>query len=324
MEVILGYNPLSIAVIAILTIVLSGIVTMYLLVRHKRNNLYWMVSMLSILCMMILVFHLMNVALSPYKISQIYHQLEKITIVIACAWFIICIVFFIIKMNKNAYFEKSVSILSLFSRVEAVVIVTGKEGNISYVNHPEELEQIFGDVKNIKEIICSISKLSQDQDDRLFNDKVECLSEKRFSGEFFSSANETYYAYKMNPIRTKQKQYLGNTIVFEDISDIRLQEIELEEQNKQLLNSNQKLKNYVNVAVSLEAEEERLRLLEEIQMTLIQDIEGVLEEIELLKKNYFSDDSYQSDFLILADKLRQIYQTVRKTVGKISKRGNET
>jgi ABC-type Zn uptake system ZnuABC Zn-binding protein ZnuA len=96
--------------------------------------------------------------------------------------------------------------------------------------------------------------------------------------------------------------------------------------NKYLKEANHKLTEYIKIANTLEAEKERLSLLEQIQKDLIHRIENAIIliqniQIKLAKNPKEYQHTYQNEILQVTDTLRKVYKDVRITITQIRRSG---
>ncbi len=82
--------------------------------------------------------------------------------------------------------------------------------------------------------------------------------------------------------------------------------------------ANSKLARYIKMAGVLEAEKERLRILEQLQAALIKKIEDAVVRVDELQREYLTHPAYNAEIRIAANSLRSIYRDVRESVNQIS------
>jgi hypothetical protein len=291
-------------------------VNIYFFLRHKRNLFItgFHVSSLFVLCGL---FCLMmdNVIIGlPFKVS--YTTAAHIS-------FALCIlsiaVFSTLALadrirNPLGYQIFSPNLEAVFSGICDLALVVDYRGNIIQINHPEIIQSIYPNPATLMELLLFFKKIHHGE--WPFPDEISAIDEE-VQCELFFQEQSTHLMLKLTPIVSNQCK-IGYTLLFEDISAIRQSEIKLKEQNSFLIQANEKLTHYVKIAGALEAEEERLLILKQLQSSLIEKIEASISMISHIRENSFINETHKPDIKDLSDMLRNIYKDVRASVSRIA------
>lgn len=318
MRTTLGFYPFFIAVMTVIAIVVLCLINMYLLARHKRNHITICIHIFSLFTVFSLIFYMMHVAV--YPIAENYKILSIIFLFLAFATIFIGSIFAFLFEKKYSLKNLPHSIPDALKNIDDLVFVIDGEGTILHINHPEKFYSLFGNISTAKELYPFLKEhcLPNEKGVQSLNsisDVQRC--------EFYFDWVRTSVIFKVSPVVLGDR-CLAYTAVLEDITAVRNTEKMLREQNEALILANERLSNYIIAAGKLEAEKEGLQILSQIQETIMIDIKKALPIIQEIKQNCLQDGSYQIVMKEFAAQLRQIYEKVRNTVGKIAgKEGKE-
>lgn len=315
MNKILSFYPFFTAIITIIATTAICFFNMYMLARHRKSYFTVIINISSLFTLSFLVFHMMGSAVFALSLSKIYLQISHVSLLFMLSCIIIGLIVIIIWGKTRTYKNMSTNILNALSSINDIVFVVDVDGNISHINHPIKYNSLFGKIENVNNLThfmelncCANWKYSKGID--LIEDTATC--------QVSFNNSKTHYIFKLTPIIISNGSPLGYTAVLEDISVIKASEALLQERNHYLTAANERLSNYVRVAGALEAEKERLAILEHVQETLICHIEKILLTIGRNKQNCFDDYTYSTFMKNLATQLREVYNTVRNSVNKIA------
>ncbi len=314
MDRILGYYPFFTAVCAIAIMMVLVVFNMYLLARHKKSLASIVVHIVSAFVTAGVIFYMIGTALFVLPEADSYMHLAGFAFFTSLLCGVTGAVVLAVIGKKHTMRNLPQNIPQAFKNIEALVFVIGQDGMISHINHDKKYRDYFGDIDTIDGMLAYLNehcesgkKLPKDLDALQNNTSCELiLPESSTSVQI--SVQPVYY----------REHFLGYTAVIEDITSVRQTEKDLEEQNEILELANSRLARYIKDAGALEAEKERLMILDKLQQTLIADIEQSLQQMSDMKQHAFDDHTYRYMMKELAADLRKIYDKVRSTVGQIS------
>jgi len=311
MNRVLSFYPFITAALTIAISLAICFFNMYLLSKHKRSYYTRGLHIVSIFVVCGLVFNMMNKIVFVLPLEDVYKHLSHISFMLAVISFISAVVILVYGQKQN-YKNLSPNIDDALSKIDDVVFVVDRDGTITHINHPEKYNGIFGGINNIDKLLDFMKSYCIAK--REYGNSIENM-EVAFRLELKNS--DKHFIFQITPIEVSGSR-LGYTAVLEDVSAIKESERTLYEQNDYLKEANKKLSNYVRVAGALEAENERLQILEHVQLTLIGEIEKALSSLRNIKQYSFMNGTYKTDMKKLAGELRQVYGEVRNAVGKIA------
>lgn len=314
MERTLGFYPFFVALISVIAICGICLINMYLLARHKSNHVTICVHVFSLFAVFSMIFHMMQTAVFVHPMAENYHLLSVIFFFLAGGTLFIGIIFALLFEQQHSLTNLPHSIPDALKDIEDVVFVIDGEGTILHINHPEKYHAFLGNISTFEELHAFLKErcnLSRESLQSLSN-----LAENQVC-ELYFDWMETNVIFKVSPI-VFNGSCLASTAVLQDITPMKNIEKQLQKQNEALVIANEKLSKYIIAAGALEGEKERLEILSQVQATVIRDIEEILLSIRSVKLHCFQDGSYQISMKEFAAQLRQIYQKVRNTVGKIA------
>ncbi len=308
----LGFFQLVIAIAVIAVLVAIGIVNMYLLARHRRSCFTVSFHLSSLFAVCGLASYMLSTVVFVLPLADRYRTLSHHFLILwgfsvlggAAAVFVL--------RKRRSDTNLSQNIARALAGINDVVFVVDRDGFVTHINHPERYRDLFGDIGTMDELVQFMNANCSP----VWVQEPNALTDTACR-ELFFSKTDTYDIFWVSPI-TVSGNHIGYTAVLEDVTTVKRGETKLREQNEYLRQANARLANYVKVAGALEAEKERLQILEHVQVTLINDIEQALTAVRQIKKYSFQDDTYRSAAKGLAQQLRAVYNEVRKAVGAIS------
>lgn len=309
----LNFYPFSAALITIAAIFAICLFNMHLIARHRRSYFTVCVHAVSLFAVFGLVFHMIGAAISVHPMSTLHSQISQFFFLLSGFSLLGGMISFFALGKKHSFRNLPHNIPDALEQIEAVVFVVDRDGMITHINHEHKYHMLFGKIDHIDQLSIFIKEHCSFCPEEVAT--WNCLSEAQW--ELYFDQKKTHVTFQLSPIMINGSP-LGYTVVIEDITAIRDSEKKLQEQNESLDQANGKLSNYIKAAGELEAEQERLQILTQIQKTLIQDIETAVSSIRELKQQCFEDHTYPSELRALAAQLRLIYQKVRGAVGQIS------
>lgn len=218
------------------------------------------------------------------------------------------------KRKEAVYLGLPADLEAVFASASDLALVADYKGVIAHVNQPEKLRMICQKPKTLMEIIAQLKEkhigiwpFPKDID--ALSDSMQC--------EVVFREREEYYLFKISPIISGAVK-VGFTVLFEDISAIRQSEARLKDQNKDLAEANEKLSHYVKIAGALEAQNERLEILSQLQATLVQKIERAIRSVRHIQNSSFEEPTHRRDIKEVAALLRSVYKDVRASVSRIA------
>lgn len=309
----LGFYPLFMAAVTIVTILAVCFFNMYLLVKHKPSPSVIWIHLLSLLAVFSLIFYMIRTAVFVHPLSGLHGKLARITILFTGFGALGGVIFAFLFKRTHRFNNLNHSIPEALQSLADIVFVADQEGTITHINHPKKYRALFGKSDTMAQFtsflyeFCTWDETGSDEGNYIDINTYRLHLEQ---------AN-VYMNLQMAPFAIGGNQ-LGYTVVINDVSAIRESEVELEAQNEALRQANIKLADYIKASGALEAEKERLQILTQVQETLIRDMEKALFSIQIIKQQCFKDSAYQTAMKGLASQLRLIYQKVRCAVGQIS------
>ncbi len=309
MDRTLDYVPFFTAVAVVSACLAVCFVNMYLLSRHKRSPFTLFVHAVSLLAVLGAVCCMMGTAVFVLPLSGVYLCLSRLSFLLFFTCLFAGVSVLAVRKNRTGRVNRSQDIAQALSIIEDIVFVADMDGVITQVNHPAAFSALFGKINTMNEL------------DNVMTQKCCLFQGSADNGyaarELIFIDTGAQYIYRLSPI-TKDGKPMGYTAVLEDVAAVRQSETILREQNDYLRQANEKLSSYVKVAGALEAEKERLQILEHVQATLIRDVEEALNEIRRTEAERFTDGSYRAAAKALAAQLRDVYKEVRGTISRIA------
>jgi hypothetical protein len=209
---------------------------------------------------------------------------------------------------------------SVFASIDDLAIIIDYKGIITEINHPKRLETLLGNnLETLEELMSKLrNKTSKSSHAGLETRLLKMNCKEQFEIHFIEEAAD--YLFSLTPI-VAGKSHLGATIVMYNITEKKNSEQQMKILNNYLENANRKLSDYVKIASVLEAEKERLSLLEQVQRDLVYKIEMAIAYVHHIQiTRYDSMPAYKKDIAKIADMLRDVYRDVRNSILRISRK----
>lgn len=308
----LGFYPIFSAMITVILILAICIMNMHLLAKHKSSYVTILIHIVSGFAVFSLIFHMLSAAVFVHPLSKLYFWISQKSFFLGIGTVVVGTILAIFLGKKYRLRNLPNSIPDALEKLEDVVFVVDRDGIILHINHPDTYHSMFGDIATIDELY-SFMENHCSQWDGL--QKLDSVSGTQIC-ELYLDCIKTNIVFKISPI-ILDGNHLGYTAVLENVTSIREIEKKLEIQNETLVLTNEKLSKYILAEGALEGEQERLKILSQVQETLVRDIENALPCLDEIKQHRMLDGSYQIAMIEFAKQLRQIYQKVRNTVGQI-------
>ena len=289
----------------------------YLHIRSRKSEVLSLVQIASSFCFFGVAAYLLD--------TVTLNNSSNFIIILGNRFFIVTGLFLIYIVFKYIFNLRSKKILlrllpdlkSIFSNIDDLIIVMDYRGVIVNINNSKKFNELFKANNSLVDIQNTINRDAANQNTIFKKDNLLLINEKK-KEELYFSESDKYFIAIINPILSGSNK-LGLTFVFHDITEIKKYQIQIKEQNEYLDRSNKKLSEYIKIALVLEAENERLKLLESIQSELINKIENVAFKINQMQKQSYEDEmKYRNDIKQAADELRSVYSDVRKSIKQIS------
>lgn len=129
----------------------------------------------------------------------------------------------------------------------------------------------------------------------------------------FNQGEKRYFQYSETRVKKRGDALLATVLIFSDISEIMLLKSELGDRNQRLKAQGEKLAAYIKTVESLEAEEEKEKIVRRIEQAIGERLEGLAREME-------SDKASENLPRIIAT-CREIMAGVRLAVSGSAKTG---
>ncbi len=263
--------------------------------------------------------YLMDLVILDLPFESYYRKTGTISI-IACLLLATIPIFALLFMKDKVspHFHWSHDLKTVYSSIDDLAIIVDYMGIITEINHPDILEALLGDnCKTIDELIEKLRQKTQNTSLKNLEPGLFKMGGKEKFEINFCENNKTYILTG-SPVVSGNSR-LGTTIVMHDITEKKNSEQQIKNRIEYLEEANLKLSKYVKIANILEMEKERLKLMEQVQIELISNIEKAIDHVHSIqKKSYVEIFDYQNDIRHVADKLRDVYKDVRNSIRRIS------
>ena len=290
-------------------------VNIYIYVRHRRSFLTVCLHIISLFVLSGLFCLIIDTVILDLRFESIFRTAMYVSFILCVIFIVAGITAITMKSRKNGlYFGLPPNLEAVFFSADALSLVADYRGIITQVNHPEKLDALCRRQTNLMDIF---SELKESLGAAWpFPEDISEITESIQCQAAFHEGTK-YYLLRVSPIISGGAG-VGFTVLFEDISTIRQSEIKLKEQNALLTQANEKLDHFVKIAGALEAQKERLEILEQIQATLIEKIEKAISCVCNIQNTGFENETYQHDIREIANLLRKVYSDVRTSVSRIA------
>lgn len=290
-------------------------VNILIFVRHKRNFLTISLHILSLFFLNGLFCLIIDGVILDLPFESTYRTAAYVSFILCGVFIVVGTAVITIKRQKDRFYVGLLPNLeAVFSSANDLSIVADYRGIISQVNHPDKLDALCRKQSTLVDVLSEL----KDKANTIwpFPDDISELKENMQCEVVFCERDE-YYLIKVSPIISGNAN-IGFTVLFEDISAIRQSEIKLNDQNTLLTQANEKLSHFVKIAGALEAQKERLNILEQLQATLIEKIDRAISSVRNIQNTSFENQAYQYDIREVANLLRSVYADVRASIGQIA------
>ncbi|MDD2375231.1 MAG: hypothetical protein PHD23_07745 [Eubacteriales bacterium] len=126
---------------------------------------------------------------------------------------------------------------------------------------------------------------------------------------------------KAAAVKDQLRSNLGTVVIIHDVTEAKKLADQINISNEQLELTCQKLESRIEVQRKLEIEKQKLIIIEDIQNNLSQRLEAISAQI-LSYEHTINQGTFQQSITVIADELRNIYRTVRKTVHSMNQHDN--
>lgn len=248
-----------------------------------RINIFFLGTLVLCLLLMSLRLDLPNL--------RHYQVLSKVLFLLTGCHSGINIIFYEYAHKKNRVdIYSTVDLRSIINKTKDLVVLYDQHGKVIELN---EAAFVFKDYFEKTPIVPGIITTTEEQID----------------GRWYSVQNKLIYSGKGAPLALVKMLHQ----IDQEKELIR----ELERHNQVIVAKNEKLMDYLKIADELESERIRLKLVQEVQMLMVIEIEKVIQQIKEAIAHQTTLERYQYDLTRIADDLRKILKKVRLSVQKI-------
>ncbi len=297
------------------------VVNIYLKISRKKNFIISGIHIASFFGGMFLFCLLIEISILDLPSDIFYRQAGIWAMIFCIAALLVTARAYLINRNSATNMLVSPDLSTVFLAIEDIAVICDYNGNIIETNQSPHEKKFFGENGTTIEDLLSflLSNTDQSNHEALISGLRNPKRLHRF--EIHLTGSDDYYLVTVSPIMADKINFIGSTIVFHDIKEEKMLLAEINHQHQLLQNANAKLTEYVKMANVLEAEKERLKLLQNIQADLIVKIENVSANIQsILNTENHSLKDYQNKIAKVAKQLRKIYMDIRKSINRISGR----
>jgi len=328
--------PVFIIMILLLVLfIIIPVINIHLFIKHRSNAHLYFIHIISGFIEAFLFCLIMQLSILPASIRQIHSFASRLFLLFI---FFTLLLFFFTKNVKKLYMhidsKLSPKLTDVFQMIEDAIFITDRNGLIVNRNEtanffvtalldtekssPTKVSPLK--VQTLSELsLLIVRKLSTTDKDIFFKSLEAVQSAEQIELNIGGIA----YLLLLSPIYTGSKKEissLGINLVFHNIQVEKELSFSLESQNAELHLANETLKENIKIANTLEEEKERLRLIKELQDSIIHSIEKVTDSILQFKKESASKTilDHQDFISTIAEKLRLIFKEVRINILKLS------
>ena len=317
MERILDFEAFIWAMITIVMLCTGIFLNIKLATKFKKSFMLYLIHFFTLFVLITLSAYSMSVAVENIPVTYTYALIAQISGLLACVVLSVGVLVHFIFEDKFSFQDVALNLSHAFEKLDELVFVVDSDGTITHINHQDQFEQIFGQSKTLVELFDFIEACGFESNEVLSQKKRMLES---FAIEMSFPAQEVCYFFDMRPVIMKSGQLVGFTAVIQNMTEIKKSEITLEKRNGYLEQANAKLNHYVTVSSALEAENERLLVIDHLQKTLISQIEQSLHHLRHINMLGFKEHTYSDDLKELSHQLREIYKEIRSSVDKMSRK----
>jgi hypothetical protein len=310
---------LSVAAILVLMLAAAA-VNIFITVRFRRSRAVVLFQLASLFCVFGLFGLLMDLAILELRLELFYRFAYRLILSLSLVTYAAAAMTHFIrsKLNPNVC-EAVADLKSVFSTVDDVAIIADYAGRIVDVNHPEALKKLALEAVTLQDLMRALGIPATAQVPDKLSGRLPAETAK-VQFEVMLGQHALWYALSFYPI-IAHDEYLGHALILQDITSIKNLEAQLQRQNDELEAANRQLAQDAHMAGVLEAEKQRLQVLESVQEDLAQHIEHAITEVHTLRRVYDESGSFcREEAARLAEGLRRIHKDVRRSIGAISGR----
>ncbi len=207
----------------------------------------------------------------------------------------------------------------IFNQMSDLVLIMDYRGIVVNVNRPDLLSELF---PNCKRFVDLVGYFGTDALKDHLSDLNRAITFPfdYFDGKLARPINGKFFNLRLVPI-VEGETRLGFSAVLTNITETVLHAQTIKNSNDLLSQANVQLESKLHIETRLAEEKARLSVLASIQRTLIDDIERVAiktKELEVQRNEGSDIQAIQRGFLNLAEKIREVYQKVRRAVWHMS------
>ena len=320
MRILHDYVIIQILILMSLILTLT-VINIYIFIRLKRTKITIGIHLWSMFILAFLLCVFLQVSAIDLKVEQYYRIGSGFFGLISL---ILTLFLTVIIMKSKSKWNKlqliPPDLPNLLKEIDDHIMIFDHEGMLNYQNHPLQLNEILGK-DNVK--LYEVSDIIlQQSSEALHKDIVIAFRDRsKLDCEVYFSNTNQYFLLKTAPVLAGRKNLVAFIILLHDVSSEKTLSMEIEKKNKNLEDVNRQLISYVEVAQVLEAERERLKLLESIQNDLMDKINLIIIELkQIYHREYSSATDFQRDIFPITEKLRNLYRVIRSTIQNIYER----
>lgn len=216
----------------------------------------------------------------------------------AASFFVFC--GFCLFFSKNLFPELSALSPEVFlNEPQDIILVFDRWGKLMKAN------------KNAMEVFNPHEAMAREEFDAVLKRDSTVHGDKTIA--LFNQGEKRYFQYSETRVKKRGDALLATVLIFSDISEIMLLKSELGDRNQRLKAQGEKLAAYIKTVESLEAEEEKEKIVRRIEQAIGERLEGLAREME-------SDKASENLPRIIAT-CREIMAGVRLAVSGSAKTG---
>lgn len=319
---VLSYDIiLKISVLLALALAVSA-VNAVVVTRYRRDTPVVLFHISSLFCMAGLFCILIKTSILNLDFEPVFDNAGRMALLLSVLMYIMTAIIYAVGRKDYRLRFPSMDLKSVFQTVDDLTIVSDYKGRIVDVNDPDLLNSLQSKTETVQELIRT---LGAHADSAVLDDiaaRLPALKEKLYA-EIQLKKIDAWYALGVFPVFAGV-ECLGYTIILQNITHVKKTEQLLQVQNDALEQANLKLARDAHLAGVLEAERERLRVLEKVQTDLAQQIENTITQVAYIRNRHAETDLVvQQEAARIADQLRWVYKEVRKSISSISGKERE-
>ena len=309
------------------------VITIYFINRYRLGRMQSLIAYGCVGLECTLFCEFMQSELMPDRITNFFKGMSYL-----CEVLIVVFVFMIFfydreSKKRNQIAEKrSPKLDVVFQKMEDAAFIFDWEGRLVSANYQGEafIERILEFKKSLSKddttqtpdtvfALCALTMGANDLEfDALIKDKLFELQKE------IVVANRAYWMMS-SPFYSKKKSEsnrIGMHIVFHEIQEEKSLRTSIELQNIELNQKNELLAKQIQVANTLEEKKERLRLVREIQDSIIAKIELLTKEIASFRsaKETITCEEAKPFLLEITERMRTIFKEVRQNIVQLAEK----